>query len=357
MRYISGTSSLLLLTSVAFAQTQYFTSPKGFNLSEGNTEVFTSQPFYGANTRFQFLDGTQAGTSSKVLKSLELRRRPTEVPGPYPARTTNLTVILAHTTQATASTTFATNYKGGLSTTVFSGSFNLPDFSAGPVAMPAPWSILIPYTTNFVYNGTDDLLVELQCAGTTPASTQYPLDCVDAVAVPGGYSVYNGNEPCTVSGHSFPFWSNVNNDPTFAGNVVSYDFYATDAPNSQPGAVILGLGQIYNDLGGALCAHIQPTLDITIPVTTSAIGDIGTAGAPIALSYAYPGFVHKVFVQFVALNPTSTNTIPVALSDDIKYTVGDTGPYALTKVSTTTSSTATTGTLSSFYLPIMRHGY
>ena len=357
MRILTGTSSLLLLTSVAFSQTQYFTTPKGFALQEGNTEVYTSQPFYGANTRFQYLDGTQAPTGAKVLKSLELRRRPTEVPGDYPARTTTLTVILAHTTQATASTTFASNDKGAVSTTVYSGSFNLPDFSAGPGPMPSPFTILVPYTTNFSYNGTDDLLVEIQCAGTTPPSKQYPLDCVDAPAVLGGYSFYNGGEQCQVTGRTYPFWTNANNDPFFTGNTVSFDFYGTDGPASQPGAVLLGLGQLYNNLGGLLCAHIQPTLDISAPVVTNALGEIGNMTSPFTLSYAYPGFVHKVFVQFVALDPTSSSAIKVALSDDIKYTVGDTGPYKVTRISSSTSNTAVTGTQSTFYIPVMRHGY
>lgn len=357
MRLLTGSSALLVLSSAAFSQTQYFTTPNGFALQEGNTEVYTSQPFYGANTRFQYLDGTQAPTGAKVLKSLELRRRPTEVAGTYPARSTTLTVILAHTTQATPSPTFASNYKGAVSTTVYSGPFNLPDFSAGPGPMPAPFTILIPYTTTFSYNGTDDLLVEIQCAGTTPANQQYPLDCVDAPALPGGYSYYNSGEQCQVTGRTFPFWTNVNNDPTFTGNTVSFDFFGTDGPASQPGAVLLGLGQLYTNLSGLLCARIQPTLDISVPIVTTALGEIGNLANPFTLSYAYPGFVHKVFVQFVALDPTSTSVIKVALSDDIKYTVGDTGPYKVTRIWSSTSNTAVTGTQSTYFIPVMRHGY
>jgi hypothetical protein len=350
------TAGALLAATLPIGAQNYFTTPKGFSHPEGNNEVFTSHPLYSANARFQYTDGTQAPTSAKVLKDLAFRRRASEVPGPYGARTTNLTLIYAHTTYSATTTTFATNYKGSSSTTTYSGVLNLPDMSAGPLPLPAPW-VVVPLTTTFPYNGTDDLLIEFQCANTTPSAQQYPLDTIDGTYYPGGYSIYNGIEPCQVTGRTNPFWINANNDPVISGGKVSYDMYATDGPASQAAVWILGLTQIYNNLGGALCAHLQPTPQITVPMMTDAIGNIGTTANPVVLSYSYPGYVHLVFAQFVALDPAQGSPIKVALSDDLRYLVGDTGPWNVRRLSTTSGSTAATGTLTNYYVPIFRHGY
>jgi hypothetical protein len=192
---------------------QTFVSPHRFDLPEGNGVVLVSQPFYTPSSRFQLVDGSQAPTGAKVLKALQMRRRPSEVPGIYPARTTTLTLLLAHTVFSATSPTFAANYKGNQATTVYSAALSLPDFSAGPLPAPAPWSITIPYTTSFQYNGNDDLLVELQCQGTSPVGQPYPLDTVDASAVLGGYAFYNGVEPCQVTGQPFPFSIVANRGP------------------------------------------------------------------------------------------------------------------------------------------------
>src|SRR6185295_17396237 len=108
MNSILGASATLVLCATALSQTSWI-SPTGYTFLQGNTDVYSSVPFYAANARFQYLDGTQVGTPRANIKKIEMRRRPSEVPGTYPARTTTMTVIMAHTSIAAVSTTFATN--------------------------------------------------------------------------------------------------------------------------------------------------------------------------------------------------------------------------------------------------------
>ena len=348
---------VLVAASLSHAQTQSFTTPAGLVLSEGNNEVFVSQPFYAANARYQYIDGTQNPTAAKTLKGLSLRRRPTAVAGTFPARSTTLTLTLAHTTYASTTTTFSSNYRGGLSTKAYSGPLSMPDLSAGSLPPPAPWAIVIPYTTTFAYNGTEALLVEFQCANTSPADQEYPLDTIQGTVRTGGYGTYNGLAPCQVTGRASPFLINASANPVIASGAVSYSMFATDGPTTQPAAWILGTSQLSSSLGGSVCAPIQPLPLISIGMVTDATGGIGTSEAPIQLTYPYAGIVHQVFAQFAALDAGQAQPLKIALSDDLKYVVGNTGPWNVRRLASLASSTAATGTLSNTYVPVMRHEY
>src|SRR5262245_11678149 len=244
MNSLTGVTALLALASSALCQSSWL-SPAGYSFVQGNTDAFSSVPFYAANARYQYLDATQVGTPRANINRVEIRRRPSVVPGNFPARTTTLTVIMAHTSLASVSTSFATNYKNAAATTVYSGPFNLPDLSAGPISAPSPFTIAVPFTTNFSYNGADDLLIEFQCAGTSPSAQHYPLDCVDAPAIANGFGFFNSEEHCTVGAN--PFYINFDHAPTWAGANVTLDQYGTGAPPSQPGAILIGIGQLYTN--------------------------------------------------------------------------------------------------------------
>ncbi len=76
-----------------------------------------------------------------------------------------VTVRLGHTTLTTLTTNFAANFNSGSPVTVASGlSFKVP---AGiPVGRP----IWIPLSGAFSYNGTDNLIVDIEVSGAGPAS-------------------------------------------------------------------------------------------------------------------------------------------------------------------------------------------
>jgi hypothetical protein len=106
-----------------------------------------------------------------------------------------------------------------------------------------------------------------------------------------------------------------------------------------------------------LCAPIQPTLDVTIPVA------IGPTGGD--RSAARPGRDHvpdaaaaacSCFAQFVAVDFAQAAPLSVALSDDIKWRIGALGPYAVTRISATSATTAppalVSGTLATTYVPV-----
>ena len=302
-----------------------FTTPNGFHLPEGTVDAVSFAPVFYPNARVQYFDGTQLGTPRPSIQKLEMRRRPSEVAGFYPPRGFDLVVILAHTTFATRSPTFANNYKGGVKTIAFSGPVTFPDFSAGPLPMPAPWAVAVLFTTPFSYNGTDDLLLELQCSNQGGIGMDYPVDCVDGKQRVGGYVSDSTFDYCMVGSLGFSSW--VANLPSLQGGTVSFGLYATDGPVSQAGALILGLSQLGSDLGGKLCTALQPNPDATLGIVTDVLGQVGSATSPLTLAYGWPGYVHKVFSQFVALDATQVAPIKVALSDHMKWTIGTTGPY------------------------------
>lgn len=341
----------------AVAQTTFLT-PNGFALPEGSVETPSYAPTFYPNARVQYFDGTQVGTPRPHLNKLELRRHPSTLSGFYPGRSFDLVVILAHTSLAARVPTFANNYKGGLATTVFTGTVNWPDFSVGPLPMPAPWSIAVPLYITFSYNGVDDLLVEFQCSNQGGIGMEYPVDCIDAKQRLGGYVADSLFDYCMVGSLGFSSW--VAQTPVLQGGTVTWSLYASDGPTNQAGALVLGVSQWGSDLGGSLCAALQPNLDLVIPVVTDALGAVASPANPMVLAYGWPGFVHKVFTQFVALDPMQTSPIRVALSDHVKWTVGTTGPYAVASYLATARYAPPTNLLSGAVnpdIPVMRWTY
>ncbi|MCC6671906.1 MAG: hypothetical protein IT458_12660 [Planctomycetes bacterium] len=325
---------------------------------EGASSSTAYAPWYGSSGqgRYQWISGENKGTPIPAIKKFEMRRDGLAATSTgYAARTTDMEVVMAHADYATLTTTYANNYKNAQSTVVFTRKpVSLPNH--GPnVGSPAPWSIAVQYDTPFAYNGTDSLLFEVSCQNTTPTGT-YSLDCEPGLA-PGGTGAYVDTAgQCTTPNGGFDIFLG---SPSIAltPTTVTIRPYGTGGPSSQPGVLGLGLVDLNSNFGGVLCAKLRTSMDVLIPVNTTATGAIGSSSAPILLTFPNPGVNATLYGQFAVLDPSQTSPfVPVALSDAVRYTIVPNG-VQLRTIWNDTSATAATGTLSFSGFSVVRFTY
>jgi|SoiMethySBSTD1v2_1073268.scaffolds.fasta_scaffold440049_2 hypothetical protein len=301
-----------LLPCRAFAQ-RTETSPPGWGATESlTTPALSAHPFYAANARAQYVDDGLRGTPIAAISKVELRRDGTAPAGSYPARTTNLALLLAHASSAAVTTQFATNYAGVPTTVVARKKISLPDLSA-PSGQPEPWSVAIPFDSGqgFSYDGNNALLVEFQCDGTAPADKEWPLDAVDTCD-PGVGQVRLLDSFGYCLTRNGPFWLFVRPPLTSAANVVTLAVFARGAPSSAAGA--LGIGLTDPNLPGILCNNLRTSAEILLPVTSNATGEVGSPALPMTVPAPFVGEI-AVCLQMVALDSFQAPRPNVALSD------------------------------------------
>jgi hypothetical protein len=78
----------------------------------------------------------------------------------------NVDILLCHTKLSAVTATFNDNYGGNTPVNVYSGTFVLP-----PLAVNQWFTIVSP--TNFTYNNTDNLLIEISWLGSTGGTTPF----------------------------------------------------------------------------------------------------------------------------------------------------------------------------------------
>lgn len=147
------------------------TFPAGLLRVPGPSGVERIQPWAAESTRFQYVDPSLVG-ASREIHALSMRRDDTAAP-PSQARTSQVTVVLAHA-RAALGPKFDANY-ADTPVVVFSRTVELPSTSG----VDHSWGrILLPFERPFAYDGKRPLLIELRCTETRPAGP-YSLDCVD----------------------------------------------------------------------------------------------------------------------------------------------------------------------------------
>jgi hypothetical protein len=340
---------LVALAAPAFAQNT-FVSPVGTEVLEGNGISSVNFGTY-ANSRIQYLDGNQRGTPRPNIRAVSMRRdggsATNTTSGP---RTVTLGLVMAHTNQAAASTTFANNYLNSASTTVYTPKpTNLPDHRP-QTTVPAPWTLRVPFDVMFNYNGTNDLLWET--TGTANSlTTAYSLDTATNGSTAGGGAggfYYNGLTGCVVPPNTQQFDIISSATATNAAGQVTIQWYALRGPVSSPAVLALGATDP-NIVAPFLCAPLRTSAEILVPTSTDASGSIASAAAPLRFTFPFPGSVpFNIYGQFAAVDVAATR---LYLSDATAHAVVPyTAPVirALTRILNTTSPTATTGSSSTF---------
>jgi hypothetical protein len=133
----------------AAAAQQTFLVPAGFALDEGDSEAFETQPFFAANARFQYVDGGAARHAAAEPSTSSSFRRRLPSSRPVPGADDVADGRARAHGGGHAVDDVRGQYKGGLATQVLGGAFALPDLGAGPLPLPAPWSVLVPFTAAF----------------------------------------------------------------------------------------------------------------------------------------------------------------------------------------------------------------
>lgn len=323
--------------AASLAAQRTVTIPRGFdNVESLSAPASTAHPFHAKFARYQLLDSSLVGTPILGIQKLELRRDGETAAGTFPARTTNLQLLIAHGNAATFSTQFAANYVGAPVKVVASKAFNFPDLSAaGP--SPAPFGISIPFDSGmkFDYDGSHELLIEFQCDTTTPDSKPWPLEAVDSSA-PGVGQVgfFESFGYCTTA--NGPFLIFARPPETSSAGQVTITTYALGAPNLAAGALALGFSD--PNLPNVFCARLRTSADLVVPVTASATGEMGTATTPLVLRGPYSADL-TLYLQYVALDPLQAPLPGVALSDGAKArVVGPTRKVQLLRTSATSAT-------------------
>ncbi|MCC6671907.1 MAG: hypothetical protein IT458_12665 [Planctomycetes bacterium] len=348
---------LSLVAAEAAAQ-QTITMPPGRETVEGASASTVYAPWYGSSGqgRYQWFSGLNKGLPMAIRK-LEMRRDGVAATSSgYVARTTDMEIVMADTVASTFSTTYASNYKNGQSTVVFTRKpVSLP--SHGPnVGSPAPWSIAVQYDVPFIYLAQDDLLVEISCLNTTPTGS-YSLDCeVGSPAKTGTATYLDVAGKCQTPNGAFDIFYG---SPAvgFAGGQVTIGAYAVRGPSNASGVLGIGLVDLNNNFGGLLCAKLRTDLAVTLPVTTDAVGGIGSSANRILATFPEPNSNFNLYGQFAVLDPSQpTPALPVALSDSVRWSINAVG-VPLGTLWNDTSSAATTGILTSTSVPVIRFTY
>ncbi len=128
--------------------------------NNGNT-----YPFYGSSPAFRWQTmwfQTELGETGPVTKIEWQVWTTAGVGGTYQ----NCDILLCHTGFSALTSTFALNYGGQTPVTVYHGTYVLPPSN------PLDWVIIVE-PTNFTYNNTDNLLIEISWATGTGAPNYF----------------------------------------------------------------------------------------------------------------------------------------------------------------------------------------
>ena len=348
--------AIALLTSASAAQ-NYFSAPPGYLTVEGNGSTPNFTPFYDKSSRAQWLYGGLRNNVYPAINRFEQRRDGVAASGTYPARTIDLAVVMADCDLNSVSTTFATNYANTPTTVYTKKPTNFPDHSAN-VGSPAPWSISVPYDSNYLYLGLKDLLLEVQ-VDNLAGNVAYSVDCVSLGSSTnpgqGSFSYVNTGGYCTTPNGQF--WIYGRNPQTDVAQNCTFTTYAVRGPSNAPAVLAMG----FSDPNFSLfCTALRTSVDVTVPYTTDAVGGLGSSTTPLSLTFPVGG-AFSIYTQFGAVDTTQGN-YPLALSDAVKsnivQNIGGSAPAAAYIYNfSTTGSGGPSGTSYPSYIAVTRFTY
>ena len=296
---------------------------------EGNSS--SGVTFTGAKTRTQQIDRNLKGFGVTSIRSMAFRRSNTASQVGATARTVDLQVDLGFGV-ASPSSTFDANFKANSRQTVFpSKTFNLPDWT-GPTTTPAPFDLVIPFATPFVYSTTEslvwDLRVDMGSGGgsyfmdwmqITPRRTHgdtpevLGLGCASA---PGRFE------------HGALFSASTNQ--------LMLDWEGTAAPGNTPVWCTVGLSDPNASVGW--CAPLRSDVSFLMPPEVS--NATGAVFGNVTVTWGAGLAGVKLFTQLIAADASQVSGI--ALSNGIKTSSpyvkagGSPGQFQVTRLFDTT---------------------
>ncbi len=151
----------LTLCSGLLAQ-DYLTSPPGFLSTEGRSSRSSPLGPY-QDSRIMLFDGELRGRSLS-LKELGFRHESGYVHISHGRSWTNVTLSISNCDMSQLSKTFSANPTTSPAT-VFSSSITWPTVTGIPPISPAPWSMRFPFSTPWIYSGSQDICLDFGFVG------------------------------------------------------------------------------------------------------------------------------------------------------------------------------------------------
>ncbi len=330
--------------SVALAAQSYTVSPAAYtNLQGPSGNTFPLNYQVG---RYQQVHGDLKGTP-RVLQGMSLRKS-SSTQSSMTARTISVTILLCDGNYATVSGTFASNYAGTPVTVKPKGTVNCPDwtFSQGT---PEPWSVVIPFTTPFVYTGVNDLLWEFQVDSNT-ATSGYYADAASASDTLNASYVQLGTG-CKAGTNTQPMTQSMRIYTTATTKLLNFTGSVSYVPPSVPAAILASPVNPNATIPG-LCEKVFVISFWSFPATSTTRG---TISIPLVSTTHDPNWAGlKLYTQTFVPDASQTG-IPLALSNGTEATLpGFASTFDLARIYYNGSTSATTGSLGKNYGLIVR---
>ena len=313
------TASLL---GVAVTAQQTFTSPANMATTEGSGSYGYVLGAASA-VRWQQVDATLRGAGYQNIHSIAFRRDGVLATNAAfgPRVLQGLCVWMAHASLPAIRKEQDANYKDTPVLVFTPKDVNAPDWSTRPASGTAPFDLRLPLDTPWNYNGSDDLLWEVQIVDVSQAPgtvLSYPFDFTPGTGAlqtaTTGVSVGTG---CLATGQT-------TNRFTLHGSIANERsrFRLRHSTNFAPpsGPVLTFLDFVDSNLGVAgLCAvlHALPTvvLDMGVASTTG-----GVPSSYVEIPYEPAAIGFSLYLQAVAAD-AAQGTFGVAVSQGSRVTV------------------------------------
>jgi hypothetical protein len=326
---------------------QTLVSPIGYETREGSGE--NAYPF-ARTMRFQQFHPDLKGVA-RTIKALAFRRDGLDS---QPAQTSSIvvTVKLGTCDLATVTSAFASNYAAAGTTVATSKTVNLPDWSPDPTTIPAPFTLSVPFDTNYAYAGVKDLLWEMAVT-TLDINGRYADTARNNLTTTYGTTAMLGTG-CTTASGKFTLLGSVWSDTGEQQAHAEWKFKG--GPVLASCALLLGTSDPDLPIPG-LCGGGRLRTDAAISI---AMGSTNTGThTPIDLGAPYGGALvgRSLFGQFVAVDATQ-GSFPIAASNGLRQTIPAYGPNAaFGRLYAVGSTNVTTGTLDKTGQLVTRFSY
>jgi hypothetical protein len=311
-------SSIAMLAVLGTAAGQSFVvSPLGLDLVEGSGS--NNYPWM-ATPRHYMQIHSDLKLTARVIKALAWRRDGAATIGTG-TRTIDMELWLGHSVDYDrASFVYAQNY------TLLPSQLCLTrqNVNIGPMTgtgTPAPFEIVIPLTTPFVYLGIASLAWEAAVYGNVQNGTfAASSDAHSGLLASSGTTSLGAG--CTVTGKASAMV--LSTQAADNGGVFALATYLDYAPNNQPAVIAVGATNPSLSIPG-LCSplytDLQATLFMGVTDATGYIGAGGTKSAGGGGVFLFPNVFGgaNLYVQAHALDPAAT-AIQIANSDGRMFT-------------------------------------
>lgn len=309
--------SIVLTTTGAALTAQGVTSPKGYDNIEGVS--CSSHPF----TQPRYAQIHTDVTGKHLFKSLNHRQDGQCTSAGKKA--IDLEIVMAHSSAASASKTFAANYKTPVQVVFKRRKLNTPDWKA-PTQAPHPWNWKLMFDAPFAYDSSKgDLLWESRLYNPKNSSnlwSDYHFTLSSKRNVASWKAIGAG---CTAKGRTSPMTHKSLVRTELRSNVSTLVFWTqtTNAPANAVSAVLIGTQNPAAPVPG-LCTKLYTDAVAILEAKSSPTGIIDTSSTTVPFDKNWVG--QKLYSQAASVDVGRNDPLQVAASNGLELTLWDLSP-------------------------------